>query len=171
MLNNKINIPSLKNQLNYDPDSGIFNWKEKGSGRRANLVAGSLKDGRDGKNKWRRIVFEAQEYTSGQIAWALMKGEFPDFIVDHIDQNPLNDKWINLRRGDNFVSQRNQRKSSNNKTGITGVKWVANQGIYHAIIGIGGKQQYLGCSADFFEICCVRKKAEFQYNYSPLHGL
>lgn len=100
-----------------------------------------------------------------------MTGIFPDFIVDHIDQNPLNDKWDNLRRGDNCVYQRNQKQLSNNKTGITGVKWVANQRVFHAFIGIGGKQKYLGCSADFFLICCVRKRAEIQYNYSPLHGM
>ena len=81
------------------------------------------------------------------------------------------DKWINLRRGDKCVVQRNLKKSRRNKTGVTGVKWHKPSSKYHAFIGIGGKQKYLGSSADFFEVVCIRKKAEIEYNYSPRHGL
>ncbi|WP_139364680.1 HNH endonuclease [Vibrio parahaemolyticus] len=48
---------------------------------------------------WRRIVIDGKEYTSGQIAWSIMTGHFPDFIIDHKDGDSLNDKWSNLRRG------------------------------------------------------------------------
>lgn len=164
-----LNITKLRNQLSYNPDTGLFKWPESGSGRRSDLVAGCVKE--KGNNVWRRIVFDQQEYTSGQLAWALMEGVLPDFIIDHIDQDPLNDQWINLRRGDKCIVQRNLKKSSRNKTGITGVKWHKTSSKFHAFIGIGGKQKYLGSSADFFEVVCIRKKAEIEYNYSPKHGL
>ena len=164
-----LNIVKLRNELAYEPETGLFKWLQSGSGRRADLVAGCVKG--KGSNIWRRIVFDQQEYTSGQLAWVFMEGVLPDFIIDHIDQDPLNDKWMNLRRGDKCIVQRNAKKSSRNKTGITGVKWHKTSSKYHAFIGIGGKQKYLGSSADFFEVVCIRKKAEIQYNYSPKHGL
>jgi hypothetical protein len=164
-----LNIANLKSQLSYNPDTGQFKWKVPGRGRRASLVAGCVK--RKGGNVWRRIVFEQQEYTSGQLAWAFMTGKLPDFIVDHIDQNPLNDQWNNLRRGDQCVDQRNHKKSSRNTTGVVGVKWHKTSSKFHAFIGTGGKQKYLGSSADFFDAVCIRKKAEIEYNYSPQHGI
>lgn len=164
-----LNIVKLRNQLNYNPETGEFHWFESGSGRRSNLIAGCVK--KKGNNIWRRIVFDQQEYTSSQLAWALMTGVFPSFIIDHIDQNPLNDKWVNLRRGDNCIDQRNQKKSKRNKTGVVGVKWHKPSAKYHAFIGVGGKQKYLGSSEDFFLATCIRKRAELEYSYSPKHGL
>ena len=162
-----VNIVNLKNQLNYDPLTGVLTWKFSGSGRRDDLIAGYVK--KKGINIWRRVVFEQKEYTSSQLIWSLMTGEFPKFIIDHIDGNPINDKWNNLRRGDKCVDQRNARKSKANKTGVTGVR--LNNGYYLVNIGIGtGKQKYIGCSKDFFEAVCMRKKAEIEYNYSPTHG-
>lgn len=166
-----LNIAKLRSQLSYNPETGEFKWKESGSGRRKNLVAGTIKRQREDRNVWRKIVFDQQEYTSGQLAWALMTGKLPDFIVDHIDQDSLNDRWSNLRPGDNCVDQRNNKKSSRNTTGIVGVKWHKTSSKYHAFIGAGGKQKYLGSSEDFFEAVCIRKKAELEFNYSPLHGL
>ena len=64
-----LNITKLRNQLSYDPDTGLFKWLESGSGRRSDLVAGCVKE--KGNNVWRRIVFDQQEYTSGQLAWTL----------------------------------------------------------------------------------------------------
>jgi hypothetical protein len=164
-----LNVAKLSNQLKYCPEAGVFAWKESGKGRRSNLIAGCVKN--KGGNIWRRIVFDQQEYTSGQLAWALMKGELPSFIVDHIDGDPLNDKWLNLRKGANGVDQRNSKKSRRNKTGITGVKWHKTSSKYHAFIGVNGKQKYLGSSKDFLEAVCIRKRAEIEYNYSPRHGL
>ncbi|EGQ9298919.1 hypothetical protein E4T16_15230 [Vibrio parahaemolyticus] len=160
-------VTKIRNQLTYDPDSGIIQWKESGRGRRANLVAGCVK--RKKGNVWRRIVIDGKEYTSGQIAWSIMTGHFPDFIIDHKDGDSLNDKWSNLRRGDNCVAQRNLARSRRNKTGVTGVK--QSNGYFVAYIGVGKKQKYLGSTSDFFEAVCLRKRAEKQYNYSPRHGL
>lgn len=163
-----LDIVNLKNQLDYDPITGVFRWKQSGRGRRPSLIAGSIKT--KGSSTVRRIVLDQQEYTAGQLAWAFMTGEFPEFIIDHIDQDPLNDAWSNLRRGDQCVDQRNQRKSQRNKTGLVGVKWHKTSKMYHAFIGTGGQQEYLGSAKHIFEAACLRKRAEQVHGYSPLHG-
>lgn len=159
----------LKNQLTYDPDTGIFKWKESGKGRRSNLIAGCVR--KKGTNVWRKIRFEGEDYTSGQLAWLLMTGVFPGFIIDHIDGDPLNDRWSNLRRGDKCVAQRNLRKNSRNKTGVSGVRYRKRNKTFVAYIGAGaGNQKYLGCSPDFFEAVCLRKSEELKLGYSERHG-
>lgn len=167
-----LNITKLRNQLSYDPETGVFKWLVSGSGRKMNVAAGCIRKQKH-NNIWRKITFDQQDYTSAQLAWVLMKSEFPTFIIDHIDQDSLNDKWVNLRRGDSCIVQRNQKKSTRNTTGIVGVKWHKTSSKYHAFIGAGGtgKQKYLGSSSDFFEAVCIRKKAEIEYNYSPKHGI
>lgn len=162
-------VTKIRNQLTYNPDTGELHWKENGSGRRSNLVAGSIKYTRGGHNVIRRIVLDGVDYTSAQVAWTIQEGEFPAFIIDRIDGDPLNDRWTNLRRGDGGVIQRNCRMSRRITTGVTGVR--LNNGYYPAYIGDNGKQKYLGCSADFFEAVCIRKRAELDYNYSPRHGI
>ena len=163
-----INLVKLKNQLSYDPLTGVFKWHESGSGRRKNLIAGCVK--KKGFNTWRRIVFDQKEYTCGQLAWCIMTNEFPDFIIDHKDGDSLNDKWANLRRGDHCIDQRNAHRQARNKTGCTGVR--LNNGYYLAHIGNGsGKQKYLGCSKDLFNAICIRKSAEASLNYGDAHGM
>lgn len=163
------NISKIINQIAYDPLTGIFKWKESGKGRRKDLIAGCVKQ--KGNNIWRRIVIDGQEYTSGQLAWIIMKGEIPEFIIDHIDGNPLNDKWENIRRGDNSIDQRNAKLNRRNRTGVAGVKFMPKENQYHAFIGTGKDgQKYLGCSKDFFEAVCLRKSAENKLGYSYRHG-
>ncbi|MFS1427355.1 HNH endonuclease [Vibrio splendidus] len=152
----------IRSQLSYNQETGEIKWLQSGKGRRKNLIAGCVK--RKKNNVWRRIVVEGQEHTSGQVAWVLMTGKFPEFIIDHIDGDPLNDSWANLRRGDNCVDQRNAKLSVRNKTGIKGVKLT--NGYYHAYIGSGEGQKYLGSSKDLLEACCMRKRAEIEYNYT-----
>lgn len=159
----------MRNQLTYNPETGVLNWKESGSGRRSNLVAGTIKRKKVGDNTHRSVTLDGVAYTAAQVAWTIQTGEFPTFIIDHKDGNPLNDRWDNLRRGDGGVDQRNCRMNRRNSTGVNGVR--LNNGYYLAYIGDNGRQKYLGCSADFFEAVCIRKRAELQYNYSPRHGL
>lgn len=85
-----LDVVAIKSQLNYDSETGIFKWKEKGRGRRGNLIAGCIRT--KGNNVWRKIVFQGENFTSGQIAWSIMTGVFPAFVIDHIDGDPLNDE-------------------------------------------------------------------------------
>tara|TARA_R110000782_G_scaffold27464_1_gene69484 strand:+ start:53 stop:559 length:507 start_codon:yes stop_codon:yes gene_type:complete len=60
-------------------------------------------------------------------------------VVDHIDNNPLNDRLYNLQ----LITQReNLTKDKKNKSGYTGVYSVRNR--YYSLIRIGGEKKYLG---------------------------
>jgi len=51
----------------------------------------------------------------------------PDLVIDHLDGNPFNNEIDNLALKTPADNMRNQRKYSNNTTGITGVK-LTNSG-------------------------------------------
>jgi len=52
-----------------------------------------------------------------------------DYVVDHIDQNPSNNRIDNLRLVESKLNSRNKKKSHSNTSGTTGVyevhEWVA----------------------------------------------
>ncbi len=63
-------------------------------------------------------------------------------IVDHIDQNGLNNTRQNLRVCTKGQNQRNRRKPSHNTSGFKGA--VRNGSKWQAQIRLNGKRKYLG---------------------------
>lgn len=61
-------------------------------------------------------------YMCHRIIWEMFNGEIPDnMFVDHIDRIKSNNRIDNLRLVTREGNMRNARKSSNNKSGVTGV--------------------------------------------------
>jgi hypothetical protein len=57
-----------------------------------------------------------------QIAFILMRGYLPE-VIDHIDVNPLNNAFDNLRAASQQTNPMNCKKRSINSTGLKGVSW------------------------------------------------
>lgn len=51
----------------------------------------------------------------------------------------------------------------NSKSGITGVTWHNRNQCWTVQINKNKKRSYLGSTKDFFEACCIRKKAELEF--------
>lgn len=84
--------------------------------RRAGDVAGSESGGR-----W-KLKYKQQAYIVSRIIWELLNGDMPEsMVIDHEDGNPLNNRIGNLRLVSRPVNNRNTKKPSSNKTGVTGV--------------------------------------------------
>jgi hypothetical protein len=65
--------------------------------------------------------------------------------VDHIDGNPSNNAWANLRLVDKHVNLQNQRKPhSNNMVGLLGVSVYKPNGKFKAQIMVDGRVRSLG---------------------------
>lgn len=66
-------------------------------------------------------------YYAHRAIWEMHRGSIPvGFQIDHIDTNRRNNKLGNLRLVTRKHNLRNSRKSSRNKSGITGVFETAN---------------------------------------------
>ena len=148
---------SLLERFSYNPVTGTV-WNDRGA------TVGYLSD--VGGYKRMRLHVDGKNYVMARLIWLMMTGEWPKGEIDHIDGNPLNNRWDNLRDVSKTENLRNCKTSKNNTSGINGV-----QVRYVVTIGIGGgknKQVYNG--TDFFEACCRRKSAELKYGYHANHG-
>lgn len=104
----------LRRELAYNPKTGKFTWLKVKYPRKRQ--AGS-KSGRH----W-VIGFRGVEYKAHRLAFLLMTGKWPQHYVDHIDRNPLNNKWSNLRDVTHSVNCRNRKLQWNNTSGQAGVQ-------------------------------------------------
>ena len=65
-------------------------------------------------------------------------------IIDHIDQNPLNNRRSNLRSATNSQNLSNRGRQRNNTSGFRGVDFVRARGEYRARVKVNGKEFCLG---------------------------
>lgn len=106
--------------------------------------------------------------TAHHLAWLIKTGNPPPkgYDIDHIDQNPMNNSWSNLRLVHRTVNICNSdRNRKNNKSGVKGIYWHKKISQWVSTIQISGKCLYLKNTADFFEAVCARKSAELVNDY------
>lgn len=68
-------------------------------------------------------------------------------LVDHIDNNPLNNRRENLRITNRQGNRANSRAQRNNKSGFKGVFRIKNRPQWHSGIHVNNKSVYLGAFA------------------------
>lgn len=157
----------LKRLLSYDPETGLFirligTSGNAAAGRRAgniNLLAGCVE-----------ISVGGRRYKAHRLAWLYMTGSFPSDVIDHIDGNPANNRWDNLRSVTQRENLMNRQIRSDNKSGVQGVIWAKREKKWRAEIKIKGKSKYLGLFSDIKEAAAARKKAEIELGFHPNHG-
>ena len=89
-------------------------------------------------------------------------GEAPKGLtLDKIDNSKGYSKE-NCRWATKSEQSYNQRKQSNNKTGITGVWFDKNRENWQVHINFNKKTSRLGRFTSFFDACCARKSAELR---------
>ena len=102
------------------------------------------------------------------IVWALHHGQWPKHLIDHKDQNTLNDKIENLRECTKSLNGANQKIKSNNKSGFKGV-FRLESGRFLASIMVNRKTYYLGRydtaeeAADVYAEAAKEHFGEFAY--------
>ncbi len=104
-----------------------------------------------------------------RIIYKIMTGDEPDQI-DHINGDPSDNSWVNLRNVSNKVNQQNQKRRSDNTSGHTGVGWHKSRGKWQAMIMVKGKNIHLGFFTDLDEAIAARQAANILYGFHPNHG-
>jgi HNH endonuclease len=151
----------LKEILHYDPSTGIFVWKARVANCiRIGAVAGCVNE--DG---YIDILIKRKHYVGHRLAFLYMTGAFPESVIDHIDRNPANNVWENLRPATFCQNGFNTKRWSNNTSGVKGVCWNFKVKKWQAHIQANGIRRYLG----LFET--LELAAEFrQLAAEMLHG-
>lgn len=82
-------------------------------------IAGNIKYQNDGRLHGWQIMVSGKSYLVHRIIWKLANNTFNDnYVIDHIDQNPLNNKLENLREVDYRKNANNSKIRITNSTGI-----------------------------------------------------
>lgn len=131
MVNQPLTQSRLKELFNYDPETGVFT-------RKSGAIAGTLRS--DG---YRKITVDRVQYYSHRLAWLYMTGELLKDI-DHIDRNPSNNRFSNLRSVTKSQNQHNRIKQYNNTSGYKGVIYYKRTGKWRACIYVNNKCHSLG---------------------------
>lgn len=131
----------LREMLSYEPSSGTFRWQKRRGGQfKVGDVAGSID--REG---YLVITLDYRCSYAHQLAFIYMTGSTPG-LVDHIDGNRANCRWVNLRAADAQLNARNRRVSASKKScALMGV--TRKGGRWQAQIKAGTKARYLGLYA------------------------
>lgn len=85
-------------------------------------------------------------------------------VVDHINQNKMDNRLCNLRNTNRSVNAFNSKLSANNKSGVNGVYFRKDTNRWSAEIKVNGKKVMLGCYQTLDEAKKARKDAEVRLN-------
>ena len=111
----------LRELLHYDPATGHFTWLvQRGGTARVGSRAGCTCV--DARITRRRLNVDRVLHQESRLAWLYMTGTWPEHEVDHIDRDPCNTKWSNLRAA---TRKQNIENSVHplGASGVRGVRW------------------------------------------------
>lgn len=91
------------------------------------------------------IGVNRKDWLAHRLAFLFMTGSWPVGDVDHVDGNPANNKWENLRDVPHAINLQNRRNPTRaNKAGILGVHYSESVQRWIATITVSGKSKTIG---------------------------
>ena len=165
----------LRNLFRYDAETGQLFWQERPAAmfktedncRGWNVRFAGKEALTHVNHGHRRGLLFRQSVYAHRIIWKMMTGN--DVAeIDHIDGNPLNNAWRNLRPAANGANQKNCPIRKDNRSRCVGVvqrgsRWIAQ-------IGISGTTKHIGIFDKWEDAMVARKAAEREYGFHPNHG-
>lgn len=157
----KLTQAKLKELLSYDPETGIFT-RAKTIAHNAKFgdIAGSVHH-----SGYSVISIDNKKYFAHRLAFLYMEGYIPEYEVDHINRNRLDNRFVNLRHVSRSCNMRNKGKSIANKSGVVGVYWKHKQCRWYSFITINKKEVYIGFYKSFEKAVKARWEAENKYGF------
>lgn len=128
----------LCEMLSYDEATGELRWKKKGLGRRSERAGGLAAQG------YIYICVRGKRILAHRAIWAIVYGEWPQSIVDHVNMDRTDNRLCNLRLATKSQNACNTRLYRNNTSGVKGVRWRQNAKKWTAEIRVNGRSKHLG---------------------------
>lgn len=154
----------LEKLFNYDHSTGALLNR---AGKYIDGEAGHF----DATTGYRRVSINNKKYYTHRVIWAMLHGEWPEGQIDHVNHNKVDNRISNLRLCSHKDNGRNQKKASNNTSGVTGVYWDNRYSRWMAAIMIDGINKFLGYFEDKEEAAQCRKRAEVEHGFHSNHGV
>ena len=139
----KITAARARELFAYCPDTGALTRRKTTS---TQAVAGTT-PGWVNKAGYMALNLDGHGYLVHRIAWLISYGEWPKGVIDHINQNKLDNRLANLRDVTRQVNTQNNRMVKTGKmygASLAGAHWDAHNGRWKASICIDGRHKHLG---------------------------
>jgi hypothetical protein len=159
----------LQYLLSYNPETGEFSWLVNRQKCQAGEIAGCPQRKADGK-VYIRIGIDGEQYSAHRLAWLHTYGEWPENVIDHIDQDSTNNRLRNLRDVTGSENSKNKKAYKNNSSGVAGIHFRNDRQKWRARIKVNGKLIHLGLFELKDDAITARKNAEVKYGFHPNHG-
>lgn len=172
----------VRELLHYDPETGIFTWRERGrhwfqsyrsyrswNGKNTGKRAGYTHTDQSGY-QCRCIQFLGNPTHEHRLAWLWMTDEPLPCQIDHENRIATDNRWSNLRAADFTTNARNASMNRTNTSGYAGVSWVKRLGKWKAYCGLDGKPRYLGVYSDINDAAQAVADFRAKHGFDPGHG-
>lgn len=174
----------LRQLLDYDPETGVLRWKERGLdlfkdsgwGREYSCRAWNARYAGEeafttvNSNGYRHGTIHGRFFSAHRVIWAHVNGHWPMGEIDHINGDRSDNRLANLRSVGPCQNRQNMRRSTRNTTGVVGVGIHKASGKWHARITASRRPISLGYFDTFEEAVRARKEGEAKYGFHPNHG-
>ena len=175
----------IKDYIRYIPETGKVYWKtitpnyfyhtirptqfcNAWNTKYAGKEVGCIHKSSDNYH-YKVIRLRQKNYKLHQIIWFYMTGDWPKYQIDHIDRNPLNNKWDNLRDIPQSQNMKNTNLKSNNTSGVKGISYSKEKRKWEAYISYNSKKYNLGRFKKFIDAVWARYIAEIRYGFNKYH--
>jgi len=150
-------MPFSQAELNdlFEYRDGNLYWKVKPC---KHMTVGS-EAGSLNKNGYKYVSIRGSKHLLHRVIFKMHTGKEPSHI-DHIDQNPLNNKIENLRESNFAHNAWNMKTPVTNTSGAIGVHWDKRRDKWMAHMKANGKRKHLGYFDDFNAAVEARRKGE-----------
>lgn len=135
----RITPERLRQILNYDPETGIFTWRQKPN---RNKPIGALAGTRHRKGHW-QITVDGGRYFAHCLAWLWVYGVWPENQIDHRNAIRADNRIGNLRQATQTQNNAN-RQLGKNACGYKGVSLHRQSGLFRARIKIHRREHCIG---------------------------
>lgn len=166
--------------LSYDPVVGVLRWRarpaslfpstqgaEYWNATYAHQIAGSPPR----VGRYSRITIFNHHYRTHHVIWFYMTGAWPEDLIDHIDHEPSNNRWDNLRLASHATNARNRSMQHNNASGVNGIDWYARDSLWRVRVKpADGPQKHIGYFPTLLDAVAARIRALKPLDYHPNHG-
>ena len=132
---------TIRQHFDYNPETGELRWRIGSRRRPAGELSGTPCKTEKGRIS---VGFQNRDYRAHVIAWVCQTGEWPTQQIDHINEDPSDNRWVNLRAATKSQNMRNISRIKSNTSGFKGVGWHKQQSKWRAYIKADGKMYHLG---------------------------
>ena len=147
----------LRSMFDYHADGGLIR-----KGTMGNQRSGTVTFGYDKGNGYKRIEIGSRPFFLHRIIWKWHNGSEPEFL-DHIDNDPSNNRIENIRPIAQKNNTRKCLKHSHNTTGFIGVS-VARGDSFRVVISVNRKQIFIGYYKDIKAAAKASNAAIIKYH-------